>query len=136
MKIPRLSSIIPILFVLVLLFLAASMTTGCRQSQREFQEAVEAYHNALTDGNIDFAGMSVDAREQTRFFQDMEKWMKNRRISNYFIRRVVYNTDKTQATVTVVREYFDNNQMVVKTKNLVQLWEKRRRNWVLLRGDF
>ncbi len=132
----RLSLTFPASFLFVLLLAALVLTTGCRQSEKEFKEAVETYHNALTDGNIDFAGMSVDAREQTRFFQDMESWLKNRRISSYFIRRVVFNSDNTQATVTVVREYFDNNQMVVKTKNLVQLWEKRRRNWVLVRGDF
>ena len=115
----------------ILLVLAAC---GCRG--QEFKASIEAYHDDIKDGMYDKAAMLVDDAERTRFLMTAKTWGSGRHVTEYYIRQAVINESKTQATVNIVRKYYTDLEMDEQEQPLVQTWEKKGKNWFLVRGDF
>ncbi len=124
----------------ILLLIASLIAfSGCKTGQDQlklFDKALKGYNSRLQFKQLMKAADYIETEKRPDFLDDMELTLEKKNIINIEIRSVTMNEDKTEATVKIVRELYDNSSFEVKKEPVNQTWKRINGKWVLSDGDF
>ena len=119
--------------VVALLFCAC---TPRAENLKNFDNILQAYHRAIQYGEVDEASNVVATSNQIEFIKKADEIAKLGNIVDFRIRKVVMSEDQKEATVLVVREFYDSSN-VVRQIELTQKWKKKKKGgWVLMNTEY
>ncbi len=115
------------------LFLCACTPRG--ENLKNFDNILQAYHRAIQYGEVDEASNLVTSANQIEFIKQADQIAKVGNIVDFRIRKVVMSEDQKEATVLVVREYYDSSN-IVRQIELTQKWKKKKGGWMLMNTEY
>lgn len=130
------------LFTLVVLICLSTTLFSCASTRADkvyaFDRILKDYNNFLQAKDVDEAAALVGPAFKEQFFKKAQEIVENTNISSITIRKVETSEDGEEATVTIIREMFDNKSYVVKKVTITQKWKKFGSgdgSWRLIDGD-
>gem|GEM_PF-5529476 len=106
------------------------------ENLKNFDNILQAYHRSIQYGEVDEASNLVDSSLQIEFIKKADQIAKLGNIVDFRIRKVVMSKDQKEATVLVIREYYDSSN-IVRQIELTQKWKKKKKaGWTLMNEEY
>ena len=121
---------------LVVAILVMSCGGGIGQSREtKLQEAIFVFNEAVRWGRVQQAIARVDPESQAQFIEQHKDFGKDLQITDYEIVSTTISKDVT-AQVGIQISWYRYSDMVAKTTVLMQHWEERDKNWLLIAEEY
>ena len=124
---------------LLLLALAALASVGCgatEGSSDRLRKAVIDLNEGVRWGRVEEILPRVDPPSHGDFLANHDGFGKDIKVTNYEITSTMLTPDGKAANIGVKIEWYRVNEMEVHETVLVQIWEERGRDWLLIAEEY
>ena len=94
-------------------------------------DSIRSFNDGVRWGRFDVAAKSIPAKQRSQFVEDNDDRAKDLKITQYDVVDVAQKEER-EAKVHIKMEWYSDREGVVHETHVVQTWEKRGKDWMMV----
>ncbi len=124
-------------FILLLLMaFGLGSCTAIQTSSDRLKEAISYFNEGVRWGRLQEVLSRIDPNTEEHFLEMHKEFGKEIQLTSCEIVSVKINEKEKKATVGVLIVWYRLSEMVVHETSLIQLWEEKERNWIMMAEEY